>query len=92
MYLCPLDREHALACCAKVVGVAPYAPVLAYGAFTALDSGEPRCRKTIESTTNEATARNSLCQFWNDSNQNCEVRMNSAVETVVLPWASCSWL
>ena len=27
----------------------------------------------IDNTTNDATARNSLCQFWNDSNQNCAV-------------------
>ena len=33
------------------------------------------------STTSEETARNSLCQFWNDWNQNSLVRRNSTVET-----------
>ena len=35
-----------------------------------LDSGDPCWRKKIESTTIDPIARNSLCQFWNDSNQN----------------------
>ena len=53
-------------------------PVSACGAATGFDSGEPRWRRKIDSTTIEKTARNSLCQFWNDSNQNSlEVRRNS---------------
>ena len=35
-----------------------------------MDSAEPRWRRKIDSTTMAPTARNSLCQFWNDWNQN----------------------
>ena len=48
---------------------APYPlPVSEWGAATGLDSGEPRWRRKIDSTASVPTARNSLCQFWNDSN------------------------
>lgn len=39
-------------------------------AATGFDSGEPRWRKKMERMTIEPMARNSLCQFWKDSNQN----------------------
>ena len=42
------------------------------GAATGFDSGEPFWRSQIVSVTIANTARNSLCQFWNDSNQNWE--------------------
>jgi hypothetical protein len=48
-------------------------PVSLCGVSTGLDSGDPRCRRKIENTTMLAIARNSLCQFWKDSNQNREV-------------------
>jgi len=48
-------------------------PVCAWLAATGFDSGEPRCRSTIEKMIRLPTARNSLCQFWNDSNQNRDV-------------------
>jgi hypothetical protein len=44
-------------------------PVSWCGACTALDSGEYRCLRYTASHTIDAMARNSLCQFWNDSNQ-----------------------
>jgi hypothetical protein len=37
-----------------------------------------------------ATARNSLCQFWKDSNQNCEVLKYCQKVTAAPPWLS-SW-
>ena len=40
-----------------------------------------------------ATARNSLCQFWNDSNQNCEVpQVLQHATPASPPCASCSSL
>jgi hypothetical protein len=48
-------------------------PVSLCGASTGFDSGEPRCLSLIESNTMLATARNSLCQFWKDSNQKREL-------------------
>jgi hypothetical protein len=45
-------------------------PVSACGACTGFDSGDHRCLRYTASHTMEAIARNSLCQFWNDSNQN----------------------
>lgn len=44
------------------------------GISTGFDSGEPFSRSQIGRITNDATARNSLCQFCNDSNQNLELR------------------
>ncbi len=35
-------------------------------------SGDPCWRRKMLSTTIESTARNSLCQFWKDWNQNSE--------------------
>lgn len=49
------------------------APVSAWLAATVFDSGDPRCRRKIENTIRVPTARNSLCQFWNDSHQKREV-------------------
>ena len=48
-------------------------PVSEWLAATGLLSGDPRWRRNTLSTTMARTARNSLCQFWNDSNQNCEL-------------------
>ena len=47
-------------------------PVADIGACTGFDSGEPYWRNTMLSSTIAATARNSDCQFWSDSNQNCD--------------------
>jgi hypothetical protein len=49
------------------------APVSWCGLSTGFDSGEPRWRRKIESRTTSAIDRNSLCQFWNDSNQKRDV-------------------
>ena len=43
-------------------------PVALCGAGTGFDSGEPSWRSRIERTTSAPMERNSLCQFWNDSN------------------------
>jgi hypothetical protein len=48
-------------------------PVSSWGLSTGFDSGDPRCRRKIERITIAAMAKNSLCQFCNDSNQNREV-------------------
>ena len=48
-------------------------PVSLCGLSTGFDSGDPRCRRKIDNTTMLAMARNSLCQFWKDSNQNLQV-------------------
>jgi hypothetical protein len=39
-----------------------------------------------------ATARNSLWQFWKDSNQNCDVRTYCQVPTACPPCSGCSSL
>jgi hypothetical protein len=46
-----------------------YRPVAAWARCTGLDSGDPRSRNQRDTTTTLPTAQNSLCQFWNDSNQ-----------------------
>src|SRR5687767_7845199 len=46
-----------------------YLPVCECGAATRFDSGDPRSRSQMLKITMHPTARNSLCQFWNDSNQ-----------------------
>lgn len=51
-------------------GRAVHPPVAEWGVATGLDSGEPFSRSQIERITIAKMARNSLCQFWNDSNQN----------------------
>jgi hypothetical protein len=48
-------------------------PVWWCGASTGFDSGDPRWRSQIDRTTIAPIDRNSLCQFWNDSNQNLDV-------------------
>jgi hypothetical protein len=54
-------------------------------ARTVVDSGEPRCRRKIVSTTILPTAMNSLCQFWSDWNQKVDVVTNSTVLTARRP-------
>ena len=39
-----------------------------------MDSAEPRWRRKMVPTTIAASERNSLCQFWNDSNQKRDKR------------------
>src|SRR5215218_9985785 len=67
-------------------------PVSLCGAATGFDSGDPRWRRKTDNHANEATARNSLCQFWKDWNQNSEVRRNAQVETASPPCVNCSSL
>lgn len=55
-------------------GIVPYFPVLSCGALTSFDSGESFSLSQIDRNTTANSARNSLCQFCNDSNQNVEVR------------------
>ena len=63
-------------------GVAPrYRPVSSCALCTGLDSGEPCSRSQIESTTKAPTAKNSLCQFWKDSNQKRDVPTYWSMET-----------
>ena len=50
----------------------PLSPVARCEACTGFDSGDPYCRRKIVNTTIVAIARNSDCQFCNDSNQNCD--------------------
>src|SRR6266576_6666955 len=45
-------------------GYQPSIPVASSGAPTGLDCDDPRWRRKIAKTENEATARNSDCQFW----------------------------
>lgn len=47
-----------------------YLPVTALPVPTGFDSGDFLWRRTIDRRMSSPTARNSLCQFWNDSNQN----------------------
>lgn len=56
-----------------VTGMRQASPVSPWGWSTGFDSGEPLCRRNTESTTSAPIDRNSLCQFWNDSNQKREV-------------------
>ena len=55
---------------------------------TGFDSGEPFSRSQIDSTTMVKMARNSLCQFWKDSNQNWEVPKYWQTESAFLPCSS----
>ena len=64
----------------------------AQNAATGFDCGEPFCRNQIVSRASTPTEKNSLCQFWNDSNQNCAVPMYARVETVASPCRSASTL
>ena len=52
-----------------------YSPVSSVGAATGFDCGDPFCRNQIVSSASTPTEKNSLCQFWNDSNQNSLVPM-----------------
>src|SRR5687767_3534313 len=67
-------------------------PVSVSPASTGLDSGEPFCRKKMESTTNTQIDKNSLCQFWNDSNQKVDDSIYSSVVNCSPPCSACSWL
>ena len=51
---------------------------------------DPRSRNQIDSTARVPIAKNSLCQFWNDSNQKREVPMYWGMETGTWPCARCS--
>jgi hypothetical protein len=53
---------------------ARYSPVSLDGAATGFDCADPCCRSQIDIKTSNATEKNSLCQFWNDSNLNWLVR------------------
>ena len=53
------------------------------------DSGERRWRSQMENTTMAQIARNSLCQFWKDWNQNCALVMNESSDTGASPCSSC---
>jgi len=50
-------------------------PVSSWGESTGFDSGEPFCRRKTDRSTSAPTDRNSLCQFWSDSNQKRFVAM-----------------
>ena len=65
-------------------------PVSAWGVYTGFDSAEPRWRRRTENTTMAPTARNSLCQFWNDWDQNSDVWTNSHADSPGAPCSSCS--
>ena len=52
-----------------------YSPVSECDAATGFDCDEPCSRSQIERSTSTPTDMNSLCQFWNDSNQNWLVAM-----------------
>src|SRR3954469_10308951 len=51
----------------------PSRPVASCDAPTGLDSADPRSRRKIDRTPNEATARNSDCQFWSVRSQKSDV-------------------
>jgi hypothetical protein len=69
-----------------------YRPVSSCALCTGLDSGEPFSRSQIESTAKAPTAKNSLCQFWKDSNQKREVPTYWSMETGGWPCSFCSSL
>src|SRR5687768_4670025 len=46
----------------------------------------------MENPTIAASDRNSLCQFWNDSNQNCDELTYSPSVTAASPCSICSSL
>ena len=62
------------------------------GTCTGFDCGDPFCRRKIDRTIRTATERNSLCQFWNDSNQNFASVTYSRSETGDFPSATLSSL
>ena len=55
-----------------------------FGSETFFDSGEFSWRRKIASTISTAVERNSLCQFWNDSNQNWQSEFLSTDVLIVL--------
>src|SRR5690348_2964752 len=67
-------------------------PVCEWGASTGFDSGEPCWRRKIARTVSATIDMNSLCQFWNDSNQNCDVARYPIADTGSPPWTSWSAL
>ena len=67
-----------------------YFPVSICARWTGLDSGEPFSRSQIESATRAPTAKNSLCQFCKDSNQNRDVPTYCSTETWGRPCSRCS--
>jgi hypothetical protein len=66
---CERNRYVNRICAPSIRSRNAYPPVSLIAAATGFDSGDPRCRKKMESATMLPMARNSLCQFWNDSNQ-----------------------
>lgn len=62
-----------------------YSPVLAFGASTGFDSGEPFIRRKMDNTTRAPIDMNSLCQFWNDSNHSLDVVRYSSGDTADPP-------
>ena len=57
-----------------------------------MDSGEPRSRNQMDKTTTVPTAKNSLCQFWKDSNQKRAVPRYWRMEMGACPCMRCSAL
>ena len=47
-----------------------HVPVWEWGASTSFDCDDPFSRRKIDRITIAPIDRNSLCQFWSDSNQN----------------------
>ena len=47
-----------------------HSPVSLFGVSTGFDCEEPFCLIKKDNTSRAKTERNSLCQFWKDSNQN----------------------
>src|SRR5690606_2709880 len=66
-------------------GMFNYSPVSISGASTGFDWDDPYWRRKMDSTTIANIERNSLCQFWNDSNQNRESVIYWAMSTMGSP-------
>ena len=75
--------------CRAAVGIASAAGSSPVGAPTGLLSGEPCWRSTIDSTTSTAVDKNSLCQFWKDSNHNCASPRWLSIEPETA--SPCNW-
>ena len=58
-----------------------YRPVSAWARWTGVDSGDPRSRNQLDTTTMLPTAKNSLCQFWNDANHQRAVPRDWSMDT-----------
>ena len=63
------DEGRSRSCVSQRFPIKDYSPVSSCGASTGFDCGEPFSLKKIDNTTMANTDKNSLCQFWNDSNQ-----------------------